>query len=85
MNIGMVLNTRFPPDIRVEKEARSLIAAGYKVHLLTPPLGNRPKQEEIDGIIVQRTPAMGPSNPLARKLNSLRFHLTFGNDFWRKE
>ncbi|RLI52987.1 MAG: hypothetical protein DRP09_16800, partial [Candidatus Thorarchaeota archaeon] len=67
MNIGMVLYSRFPPDIRVEKEARSLIAAGYKVHLLTPPLGNRPKQEEIDGIIVQRIPTMAPSNPLTKK------------------
>jgi len=85
MNIGMVLHTRFPPDIRVEKEARSLIAAGYKVHLLTPPLGNRPKREVIDGIIVQRTPTMAPSNPLTRKLNSLKFYLSFRSDFWRKE
>jgi len=82
MNIGMVLHTRFPPDIRVEKEARSLIAAGYKVYLLTPPLGNRPEREEVDGIIVQRTPL---SNLLTRKLNSLKFYLSFRNDFWHKE
>lgn len=34
MNIGMILNRRFSPDIRVEKEARTLINAGYRVHLL---------------------------------------------------
>ena len=85
MNIGMVLHTRFPPDIRVEKEARSLIAAGHGVYLLTPPLSGRPEREEIDGITVQRTTAMMSTIPVARELNSLKFYLSFRNDVWRKE
>ena len=34
MNIGMVLDKVFPPDDRVEKEALTLINAGYNVFLL---------------------------------------------------
>ena len=30
----MLLKQRFPPDIRVENEAASLIGAGHDVHLL---------------------------------------------------
>ncbi|MFD2531486.1 glycosyltransferase family 4 protein [Gracilimonas halophila] len=35
MKILMVLDSKFPPDIRVEKEALSLIDAGYQVGLLS--------------------------------------------------
>lgn len=84
-NIGMVLASRFPPDIRVEKEARALIAAGYKVYLLTEPLEDGVMQEEIDGIIVWRTLPITSANPLKRKINSLRFYLSFHNEFWRRE
>ena len=41
--IGMMLETAFPPDIRVEKEARALVAAGYEVHLLSVGDGQRPE------------------------------------------
>ena len=34
MNIGMILDKKFPPDIRVEKEARALDKGGFDVHLL---------------------------------------------------
>ncbi|MDD3175230.1 MAG: glycosyltransferase family 4 protein [Candidatus Nanoarchaeia archaeon] len=34
MNILMVLYQNFPPDIRVEKEAKSLIAAGHNVFVI---------------------------------------------------
>lgn len=38
MRIGMILdNTReFPPDIRVEKEIKALVAAGHEVFVLSP-------------------------------------------------
>ena len=34
MNILLVRTTGFPPDLRIEKEAKSLIAAGHSVYLL---------------------------------------------------
>ena len=34
MRILMLLEKRFPPDIRVENEAASLLEAGHEVHLL---------------------------------------------------
>ena len=34
MRIGMILATPFPPDIRVEKEAKALINAGFEVGVL---------------------------------------------------
>jgi glycosyltransferase involved in cell wall biosynthesis len=39
MRIGMVLAKPFPPDIRVEKEANALIAAGFTVGLLAKSMG----------------------------------------------
>jgi glycosyltransferase involved in cell wall biosynthesis len=34
MKVGMVLDQPFPPDARVEREAMTLVQAGYEVHLL---------------------------------------------------
>lgn len=34
MNILLVRTTGFPPDLRIEKEAQSLLQAGHSVHLL---------------------------------------------------
>ncbi|MBK8189835.1 MAG: glycosyltransferase family 4 protein [Vampirovibrionales bacterium] len=34
LRVGMVLDQRFPPDARVEREALALIRAGFEVHLL---------------------------------------------------
>lgn len=57
MNILMVLgdSSGFPPDIRIEKEAKSLIRAGHKVSLLC--LKTKEKflgKEKVDGIDVYR-------------------------------
>ena len=56
--VGMVLADRdFPPDIRVEKEARSLIKAGYEVHLLCPLMQDgRNSHDDVEGVQVHRTP-----------------------------
>lgn len=54
MRIGMVLENNFPPDIRVEKEARSLVGNGYELHLLcTLKLGQK-REEIVQGIYVHR-------------------------------
>lgn len=52
MKICMVLDKSFPPDIRVEKEARSLIRCGYEVHLLC--VGEKNETEIIENIYVHR-------------------------------
>ena len=41
----MVLQNRFPPDIRVEKEARSLIGEGYRIYLLAEESKGSGKEE----------------------------------------
>lgn len=54
MNICMVLaDVDFPPDIRVEKEARSLISAGHRVILLCPRTGDRPTVKTRNGIEIR--------------------------------
>ena len=54
MNVGMVLNAPYPADIRVAKEARSLVDAGYTVHLLCTNRGQEPTEEVVEGIRVAR-------------------------------
>ncbi len=56
LNIGMVLDKTYPPDIRVRKEGRALIEAGNEVHLLafSGNHGNAPHEEEMDGISIRR-------------------------------
>ena|GEM_PF-83451 len=54
MNILMLLQKPFPPDIRVTKEATSLLAAGYQVHLLCRSEQGQLAEEEVDGIKVHR-------------------------------
>lgn len=82
MNIGMVLlNTGYPPDPRVDKEAGSLTAAGHGVHLACLKEGTRPVSETLNGIAVTR---MIPPEPgLVRAVNSLAYHATFSSPYWR--
>ena len=54
MNIGMILNAPFPADIRVSKEAQSLIKAGFNVFLLCTNKGKQPTEEIVEGIQVYR-------------------------------
>ena len=54
MKILMVLPSKFPPDIRVEKEARSLIGNGHNIHLICPQKENQSLIDEYNGIIVYR-------------------------------
>lgn len=63
MNIGMILGSSFPADIRVSKEAGSLLQAGHQVHLLCTK--NKPEQvseEVVEGIKVQRISGLSTFN-----------------------
>lgn len=54
MHILMVLDQNFPPDVRVENEAASLIAAGFEVSLLSICTDDRPAYELWRGIHIYR-------------------------------
>jgi len=75
-----MLETSFPPDIRVEKEARALLAAGYEVHLLCVSDGKRPDREEVDGLIVHR--AVKYSHTLIRQLHLIEARARFYSSEW---
>ena len=79
MNIGMVLEGSFPPDIRVEKAARTLIRGGYTVHLLCRLKDDQVPDEDIRGVHVHRRIFLYPNNFLAQKWNNLNDLLAFRN------
>lgn len=57
MNILMVLSTKiFPPDRRVEREARSLIGDGHRIFLMARRGPGQPAEEIVDGVHVIRVP-----------------------------
>jgi glycosyltransferase involved in cell wall biosynthesis len=85
MRIGMVLQHPYPPDIRVEKEARILRAAGHKVHLLSYRSSRKeePTEETLEGLILRRVASERLHlKTVERWLNSLRYFLDFQNRYW---
>ena len=46
MKILMILETEFPPDVRVENEMLALSEAGHEVHLACFTHKNRPEKRE---------------------------------------
>ena len=82
-NIGMILQSKFPPDIRVEKEARSLIKAGFSLYLLCMDGGEAKKEEIINGIFVKRI--LPRRKPILRKIHNFISYLIFFNPAWSKQ
>ena len=74
MRIGMILDSEFPPDPRVENEAKALIKEGYEVFLfcLSYQQGFQ-KKENISGIEIRRHYC----NKLTYKLSALAYTLPF--------
>ena len=56
-SIGMLLDGFYPSDIRVQKEARALIDAGFKVALLCKRRKDEPYYESFEGIELMRIDA----------------------------
>ncbi|NOX57269.1 MAG: glycosyltransferase family 4 protein, partial [Planctomycetes bacterium] len=55
MNILMVLSSqKFPPDRRVEREARDLIRSGHRVYLMARRGPGQDRLENVDGVHVIR-------------------------------
>ena len=74
MKIGMILDSDFPPDSRVENEAVSLIDAGHEVFLFSLSYKAFDKAEEIiNGIQVRRYRA----GKLVYKLSALAYPYPF--------
>lgn len=80
----MLLDHPFPPDIRVEKEAYSLVEAGHTVHLLCPIKDNQPSREIFKGINVHRFVNISPwhRNWLIRKIKAVGYLLTLRHPIW---
>jgi glycosyltransferase involved in cell wall biosynthesis len=77
--IGMILDKPFPPDIRVEKEAKALLDAGYEVGLLAADRGSEPSRTVNDfGLVIFRV-SVRPSSRWQRA----RFGLTLKDEQWR--
>jgi len=56
MRIGMILDKEFPPDPRVENEAKTLLSAGFDVRLFCLNFTNQPNYEEKNKLIIYRFP-----------------------------
>ena len=78
--IGMILARDFPPDERPEKEALSLIEAGFDVFMLSITWQGRPLKENYKGIQINRFPM---SRNLFRKLSPTYLAFPFYRRIWR--
>jgi glycosyltransferase involved in cell wall biosynthesis len=82
LRIGMVLDNRFPPDERVEKEAFSLIAAGFEVYLSCFTFGDQPAVENYRGINIRR---VYMPQSIYKKLSALILTVPFYRWFWNRK
>jgi glycosyltransferase involved in cell wall biosynthesis len=80
MNILMLLiGHDFPPDIRVEKEARALMAAGHHILLICENRRGRTGREDWNGVEIVRLPRL----PTAlRALNTATLFLSLRSPLW---
>ena len=53
----MLLNASYPADIRVKKEAKALLSAGYELHLLCLRRNDEEYYQEFEGIKISRIDA----------------------------
>jgi len=72
MNILLVRSTGFPPDLRIEKEARSLLKARHKVHLLCSGQRGEPPEDSWGKMYVHR---LVDKNFLLTKIINLLYYV----------
>lgn len=82
MRILMLLDRQFPPDIRVENEALSLIRAGHEVHILSYNFSDLPEKELYKQIHVHR---FRIPEQVAKKSLGLIHALPYFKYRWKKE
>jgi len=80
MKILMVLESDFPPDVRVENEMLALTEAGHEVHLACTTRNNQPENDHFGNTIIHRKKI----SPFIYKssVGCLKFPFYF--NFWRK-
>lgn len=79
MKICMILDEFFPPDIRVEKEAKCLLKNGHEVHLICRNEKIKNNEEIVAGIEVHRLFSLGQ---LLNKLCGFIYSLSFIHLRW---
>ena len=89
-HVVMLVRNRYTHDTRVEKEARSLSAAGYRVTVVADAAPGLAAEERRDGIEVRRIARRGPGLPglrfvlhearLTRVLRALRPDILHAHD-----
>jgi glycosyltransferase involved in cell wall biosynthesis len=80
MKILMVLESEFPPDVRVENEILALTEAGHEVHLACSTRKNRPETDLFGKAVIHRkniSPFIYKSS-----VGCLKFPFYF--NFWRR-
>ena len=85
MRILMLLETTFPPDIRVENEAASLLRAGHEVHLLCRGSGKRTEAlpSFLDALIVHTVPQKNELTGWRRRAPNISL-LWFYDERWAR-
>ncbi|MCB0162688.1 MAG: glycosyltransferase family 4 protein [Anaerolineae bacterium] len=78
----LLISYDFPTDIRVEKEARSLLAAGHTVTLVCENRKNRLPRETWRGIDIFR---LKPQPTWWRQLNTAALFVTLRNVIWERQ
>ncbi len=79
LKVCMLLQTDFPPDIRVSKEARTLLENGAEIHLVcNNRFADRPLDSVEEGISVHRLPRFQGMGKLKK---ALKFPIFF-NPVW---
>jgi len=78
----MVWDGDYPWDVRVEKVCQTLISAGFSTHLVCRNSDNKPRRENLDGILVRR---VFSSNGKLSCLNSAITFPAFFSPIWLYE
>lgn len=82
MTILMLLDAEFPPDVRVENEAQTLIDAGHEVHILCYYFSGKYSSEIYLGIHLHRFPI---HRQLAKKMLGFLNQIPIYKQIWKKQ
>lgn len=80
MRILMILENTFPPDIRVEKEIKSLIAAGHEIVLACSSPASKDEAKDWNSATIIRKKM--PRFIYKSSVGCLQFQFYF--NYWRK-
>jgi glycosyltransferase involved in cell wall biosynthesis len=84
MKIGMVLESPFPPDIRVEKEIQALNSAGHKVFLLCEETRDQAVQDLLPEVAITRFNRKTLLHKLLKPIMILYWKITGRKLYWEQ-